>query len=990
MTGWTPPALPAQWTWVADRPPWVGRRRELDDLERCWDAVEHGARQVVLVGGDAGAGKSRLVQEVASALHARGVPVLVGQCTSDLDLPFDPLVAPIRTLIAAVDAGRVQLPDDPALPAAHARRLLTRLTSGAGPDAAVAGIPVAAFSAMVSALASACSGGPVVMVLEDLHWAGESALRALRHVVERSADLPLLVLATYRDSVPDASDALASLLVDLLRLSGVHRLRLEGLPTTDVSAYLAALGAGDAASVQQASGVLRDLTGGNPFLLGEVWREVRDRGGLANVVAGRLAVPASLQGLVRRRLGRLAPGARAAVDLGAVIGDAFDVPLVVATGGAGSAAEVFRALGLAAAEGLIVADPRRPGCFRFAHALAREAVTAEMDAYALAAAHAAVGRALERAGDPGDGSRLVRLAHHFSMAAGLGLEAEAVGYLEQAAADATRRMAHSDAGALLERAARLVADPARRDRLLLRAASCLTDAARLDQARALTEAVATTGEPALRLEAAIRYEAACYRIGLGARAVVLLETALAESRLADADPQRVLATAALGRAQVFSGHFGAAEETLERALADARRIGDPALLLAVLTAAVTTAVNVRGDQGLDAFRRGQARAAEAAALADAAANPAELMLAEQVRVYAGYVLGEPAVLQRALVALDRLAVSTQHPFVHWRGRIFAGSRHLMRAEFVEAAGCMADARRLASAFGYGWEQVDGPWSMQSFVHRRETGGLRFARRVLEGGGQLPGNPWGPGLVAIYTELGMADRALAALRATLARDLPELRASTTWPASLCLLAEAAVSLADRASADVLLAEAEPLAGLNIMAAEFLAPFGSADRLLGGLAAVLGRRDAHERFAAALALDSAMGAPLHVATTHAEWAVALRRSHASPERIEGHVRAARALADRYALERVRRLLGVRAGAPPTALPAGLTAREADVLRLVGRGCSNREIARTLYISEHTAANHVRSILAKTQSPNRTAAARFAMQHGLQGEASLDGVE
>lgn len=79
MTGWTPPPLPAQWTWTADLPPWVGRRRELEQLEVYWTAVEHRARQLVLVTGEPGAGKSRLVMETALALGSRGVPVLVGQ-----------------------------------------------------------------------------------------------------------------------------------------------------------------------------------------------------------------------------------------------------------------------------------------------------------------------------------------------------------------------------------------------------------------------------------------------------------------------------------------------------------------------------------------------------------------------------------------------------------------------------------------------------------------------------------------------------------------------------------------------------------------------------------------------------------------------------------------------------------------------------------------------------------------------------------------------
>jgi hypothetical protein len=130
MPGWTPPDLPAQWTWRVDLPPWVGRRAELDRLERVWEAVGHGARQLVLVSAEPGAGKSRLVMEVAATLHAQGIPVLVGECTADLGQPFDPLVAPIRELLRAVEAGELRLPDPGHVPAAEAARLMRVLTTG--------------------------------------------------------------------------------------------------------------------------------------------------------------------------------------------------------------------------------------------------------------------------------------------------------------------------------------------------------------------------------------------------------------------------------------------------------------------------------------------------------------------------------------------------------------------------------------------------------------------------------------------------------------------------------------------------------------------------------------------------------------------------------------------------------------------------------------------------------------------------------------------
>ncbi len=990
MAGWTGPALPTQWTWTAERPPWVGRRRELKQLERCWPAVEHGARQLVLVAAEPGAGKSRLVTEVAVALHARGVPVLVGQCTSDLGLPFDPLVTPIRALLSAVEAGRIGLRNDPEGSRDETRLLLRLLTSGESPAAtSQVNLEVRALGAVRSALTAACADGPVVMVLEDLHWAAESALRALRHIVERTADLPLLILATHRDTPPDTSDSLSQLSTEMLRWSGTQVIRLEGLQTAEVRSYLTAVGAGDAAAVDQVAAVLRERTGGNPFLLGEVWRDLRDHGGLDRVTSGRLVVPGSLQTLVRQRLAHLPPAHRRAVSLGAVIADSFDVLLVRAAATEPWSLEmVYQAMTAAASEGLVECVPDRLGHYRFPHALARQAVLQEMEPYARASAHAAVARALEGDGDVRDPTRLIQLAHHFSMAVGLGLECRAVAYLEQAAALAATRLAHSDAAAHLERAAQLAPEGAQRDRLTLAAAASHVRAGHLEQARSLNEAVATSGDPALRLEAAVGFEAASWLTGVGAlRSVELLRAALEDSALEQGVPRRLVAAATYGRALIYAGRTARGQDVLDDAVTRARSVGDRSLLLTVLTAATTGIVNIRVDQGVDRFLRYRDRTVEAASLALAAGELRPLGSASQARVYAAYILGDPAELELAMAELLRVGQETQEPFWVWRGRLLAVSPHLMRCELAAVGECLAEGSRMALSFGHAWGQVDGPLSVPTFVLRRETGGLEFARRVLQDG-DLPSHLWAPGLVALYCEVGMAERGRAMLRRTLVEDLAGLRASVTWPASLALLGEAAVRLADPVAAETLLAEAEPFAGLNLMAAEFLAPFGSADRLLAGLLSVLGRPGVEDRYACALEMDTRMGSPLHVATTRAEWAVWLRRTPAPAARVEEQAAPARELAHRHGLVRVHRLLGAdpRSGVEPRSEPrsgsqtGGLTARELEVLRLIGLGRSNKDIARELFISEHTAANHVRSILMKTQSANRTAAAHYALRHGL----------
>jgi DNA-binding NarL/FixJ family response regulator len=167
--------------------------------------------------------------------------------------------------------------------------------------------------------------------------------------------------------------------------------------------------------------------------------------------------------------------------------------------------------------------------------------------------------------------------------------------------------------------------------------------------------------------------------------------------------------------------------------------------------------------------------------------------------------------------------------------------------------------------------------------------------------------------------------------------------------------------------------ERYAGHNLLAAEFLHPLGSADRPLAQLLSLLGRHDAGAHFEAAVGMDDRMGASLHLATSLAAYA---RHAVLNPTPgVDAAALTARAgvLADRYGLARVHRDLEeiARLDRPRW----GLTPREQEVLILLGRGMSNREISQVLVISEYTAANHVRSILMKTNSTNRTQAAVLA---------------
>ncbi len=272
-----------------------------------------------------------------------------------------------------------------------------------------------------------------------------------------------------------------------------------------------------------------------------------------------------------------------------------------------------------------------------------------------------------------------------------------------------------------------------------------------------------------------------------------------------------------------------------------------------------------------------------------------------------------------------------------------------------------------------------------FSLRREQGRLAEVApvaRVLAGDRERRG-PWRPGLVALLAELGMETEARRALAQLTADGLEPFRASL-WLGSLVLLADACAALGDAEVAALVYPELEPFAGGNSMVGHLVACYGAADRHLGALAATLGEAEAAERhFEHALDLNRRMGATTWLAHTQYEYARFLRtrKRGGDRRRADALLGEAAALADRIGMPA---LLGrIRAfGAPPhdAGLPDGLSPREAQILGLVTRGLSNREVGSELSISEHTAANHIRSILRKTGCANRTEAASYAHRRGL----------
>jgi hypothetical protein len=231
MAPWSPVALPPRFV-AARRTRLVGRGYELGVLETVWERVAQGAGQVLVVGGEPGAGKTRLAAEAAGALHEQGVAVLVGTATKDAGVAYQPFVEMLDHLFLAGEPGSLEVAPELLRLSRHAARHLPDPVGPAGDGRRDL------FEAVAQLFRSIARDRPLAVVLDDLHWAQLPTLALLEHVVYSCLDGPTLVLGTFRSTAPDRSDELGARLADLHRLDGVRRLDLAGLDTEAIAEFV--------------------------------------------------------------------------------------------------------------------------------------------------------------------------------------------------------------------------------------------------------------------------------------------------------------------------------------------------------------------------------------------------------------------------------------------------------------------------------------------------------------------------------------------------------------------------------------------------------------------------------------------------------------------------------------------------------------------------------------------------------------------------------
>lgn len=403
----------------------VGRSSERQRLQGALDEAVVGQFRVVLVAGEAGIGKTSLAAAVAREAFDTGALVLYGRCEEQLGIPYQPWVealghlvryAPIDMLTAHVAAHGGEL-------AAFVPELAVRTgVTTPGPMAEGAKMPVAAVADLLS---RAADFAPVVIVMDDLHWADDLSAQLLRHVGTSDAQLRALIVGTFRDSKIDAGHPLASTLAAFHRAEGIQRLILKGLGKDDVDALIeAAVGQSlDETAVQVRDAILAE-TDGHPFFVREMLRHLIDEGLLYDESSGRwmdhrtlhaAGLPLSIQEVIHGRVARLGDKALPILSIAAVIGRDFDLELLARVASADENT-LIDVLDNAVAD-VVLVERDFPGQFRFAHALFQHALYRELSSMRRATAHRDVASALEEmfGEDPGDKVR--DLTYHWALAA---------------------------------------------------------------------------------------------------------------------------------------------------------------------------------------------------------------------------------------------------------------------------------------------------------------------------------------------------------------------------------------------------------------------------------------------------------------------------------------------------------------------------------------------------------------------------------------------
>jgi class 3 adenylate cyclase len=872
-------ALPER---LRELPPtgYVGRVAERERLDALWSQAREGSLRVALIGGEAGVGKTRLSTHLALQAHGQGATVLYGRCDEDLGVPYQPWVQALRYFVA--QAPQAVLDE-------HVERFggdLDRLVPALGDRVPELPGPRQSdpeteryllYAAAAGLLEGAAAQEPIVLVLDDLHWADGPTLSLLRHIVATGSAMRVLLMGTYRDSDLAREHPLTALLADLHREQGVQRLKLTGLEAEDVLALMEAVAGQD--MEEDGRELAREITretAGNPFFAGELLRHLTESGAIAHEDGGRwrlvgevsdLGLPQSVREVVGRRVERLGADARTALGAAAVIGRDFDLDLLVAVVELAEA-RLLDLLDEAVGASLLQESSERAGRFTFTHALVEHTLYEDLGRTRRARLHQRVAEALEEQCGEDPGERMGELATHWGAATVSANPDRALHYAQRAGDRALAALAPDEAVRWYQQALALQTQAHGDDR-----------SERCDLLTGLGEAQRQAGNPEFRqtlLDAAglarelddvdrlVRAVLAntrglTSRLGTvdGERVEMLQAAALA---LPDGDPRRAQVLALQAAELHYAGEPSRCRQLAAEAIEIARAAGDQAALAHTL-AYVSWAITAP-----DTLAQRRLLVGELGDLTQRLDDPRLSYLTAVWRFATGLESGDRSQIESSLLTIRALTASVPQLTSGWgllvdeatwslvQGDIEASEQWAIQAAEAGAAAGEPDA---AMAFG-----------VQLLTLRYLQG--RFAElvdQVVQSASEEDGLPaYRAGVALALIETGREDEAR---ELALAEDLRSIPLDQAWSTAMIVWAIVCSRLAIVDRAGELYEMLAPYS--DQLAATPPSVYGSIAWALGALAGTLERHEQAEgHFAAAAEIEERLGALLLLARTRASWA------------------------------------------------------------------------------------------------------------------------
>ncbi len=969
----------------------VGRQREMALLQAALEESLSGQGRLVMLVGEPGIGKTRTAQELAAAAGQRGAHVLWGRCYEQAGAPpYWPWVQSLRSYVQQRDADQLRSEMGPG--AADIAEIFLEVRDklpGLVPPPALDS-PEASrfrlFDSITTFLKNVAQSQPLVLVLDDLHWADQPSLLLLQFLARELGNARVLLLGAYRDVELSRHHPLSETLAQLSREPIFQRIPLRGLSREDTQPFIWAT-AGIRSPTARADAI-HDRTEGNPFFMAEVVRLLSEQGGLTEEEAGGplgIQVPEGVRDAIGQRLNRLTKQCNQMLTTASVIGREFDFKLLRTLREDQTEGQLLNAVDEALKAHLIDELPDATDRYQFSHALIQETLAGELSTTRKVRLHARIAQALEKLYGPQAEAHAAELTYHFAEAESvLGAE-KLVKYSLLAGERALASYAWEEGSSHFQRglAAKGIpwtgtepAKDAETAALLFglgRARGATLQRRQMQEAvNLLTRAfdyLEATGDMA-RAVAVAEYPlppAPIGRTGVPTfitRALKLVPPdSLAEGRLL------CRYGAELGR---LENDYTGAQRAFNRALAVARREKDLALEVSTLVESADV------DYSQLHLPEALANAGQAIELARGLSDPQAAWFAHLDAARALWIMGDGRAVQRHASAALELAEKLHdryrlilalwinaNLYRHWgdwrRARDFCdqGLTLAPRDNGILANGVMLEHE--VGDFVAGEAYVERLLETIPPVVDRPGSQYAFPAQVI---------PWVARITGVLERLKVAE---AAAQTVLSSRFANPQYVLASRAGLGLVAALRGDIA---------AAAEQYEGLKLRRGLMLFAISS-DHVLGLLAHTVGNLDkAAEHFEDALAFCRRAGYLPELAWACHDYAAALLQSNRA-----GDIQKATALLEkaqsisgelgmRPLNERVLNLqgqLGLR-HTERQPCPAGLTEREVEVLALVAKGKSNREIADDLALSQRTVQRHISNVYTKINARNRAEATTF----------------